>query len=106
MWSIRLLILAACGAILARGQVVRVDRENLRAEIAVSVPGGSLSVYLEPVSNLILHTTSLYGLFDGQGAGYALLDDVAAKRAVGPPDSRRSRREGQAFLGAGCHRRL
>ena len=83
MPSIRLLILAVCGVLLARGQV-RVDRENLRAEIAVSVPGGSLSIYLEPASNLILHTTSLYGLFDGQGAGYALLDDVAAKRAVDP----------------------
>lgn len=43
-----------------------------------------IEVHLDPWANLVLHTASLYELFDGQGRDDALCDDAAARAAVRP----------------------
>jgi hypothetical protein len=47
-----------------------VDRANRRAEVVVAVPGGKVVVSLDPLSSLVAHTLTLYGMNRQSGASY------------------------------------
>jgi len=76
-------ILLLAGTVSCRADV-KVDRENLRAEVQVQTVDGGVTVYLEPYTNLLIHTMNLYQLFDGRVADYPLRRDEASLRAVNP----------------------
>jgi hypothetical protein len=68
----------------ASAPAVTIDRERLRAEVAIARPEGEVIVSLDPLMNLLLHTMNVYDLLGLHGRGYALRDDPGVRQVVDP----------------------
>jgi hypothetical protein len=62
-----------------------VNREHRHARVEILVPSGKLTVSLDPMSSLLAHTSTLYGMNRQSGVSYyAVREDAVAKACVEP----------------------
>ena len=73
----------------ADAQVV-VDREHRNATVEVTLPNGKLTVSLDPMSSLLVHTAAMYGMNRQTGVAYYSVREDAAARACMDDDLRAS----------------